>query len=239
MPYGADLAFLADGPKSIQTSCELTVPQTMTSNRWIFVLLLLLASACNETVVKEGSAEKAQESKDATDAQVAATDDSTRNEPTAIPPVMVGGAYLTMKCAQEMSPTDLKFEALVGCRLEDEKGVRHSAASVAETYDFGYSADNATGLKVAMRKLVDDARYDAVWYMRSSSLSSLEQAMKSIRIIFTVGTLDAPEQKTTASLPDVTVPASSIPEASSTDYQTIGSELSTQIKGAEPTPPLP
>lgn len=233
--YCFGLAFVATGPKSIQTSCELTVTPTITAYRCL-VAILLLASACNETVVKESTAEKAEESKDA---QVAATDGTIQNDPTAVPPVMVGGSYLTIKCAEEMSPTDSKFEALVGCRLEDDKGLRHPAASLAEIYDFGWNAESASGMKVAMRKLADDTRYDAVWYFHSSSLSSLKESMKAIRIIFSVGSMDAPEQMTTASLPEATVPVSSIPEASSTDYQTIGSELSTQIKGGEPTPPIP
>lgn len=195
------------------------------------VFLVLLSVACNEVAVNE-SAERKGKSEPV-------TTDSEDQEPTAIPPVAVAGAYLYLKCAQELFPSESKIEALIGCRLEGTEGERVPASSLTADYELGWKAENPSDIRAAVRKLSDDTRYDSVVLFKSPSLSELGAALKRVQIIYYQASPDGWETLISGSLPEISVPAASFPEPGAVDYDAIGKELSSLVGGGEPSPPLP
>ncbi|MBC7533373.1 MAG: hypothetical protein H7318_17515 [Oligoflexus sp.] len=204
-----------------------------------FLLALLFSTACSEAVLKENFIPKdmTTEPSKASGTQLPpATGDEIDKLPVAIQPVAVDGAFLYMKCAQEVAPSATNFEALVGCRLEDSDGKRKPASSVYADFEFGWKTASAGNLRVALKNLQADAPYDTVFLFHSTGLSTLENEIKDVQIVFRKAS--SPEQISKA-LPEILIPASRVTDKTSFDFQAVRAELSAIVTTGEPTPPIP
>lgn len=204
---------------------------------------MLLSTACNDTVINDGVGFKTEQTKTAAGEKKdkAATGENNNVDPqTQLPvaaqPIAIGGAFLYMKCAEEIAPNATRFESLVGCRLEDAQGTRKAASSVYSNFEFGWKALSAENLRVIVKNVPGDQRYDTVFLFQSTSLMSLEDSLQSVQIIFRKA--DSTEQFS-RTFPDILVPLASISDKANIDYQAIRMELSAAVTSGQPTPPIP
>ena len=194
--------------------------------------------ACNEAVLIEQNTletKTAEQSKDTN----RPSGDLSDIPPTASPPVSVAGAFLYLKCAQEVFPTSEIIEAVIGCRLVDQNENRQPAASIYSSFEFSWKPQSDQDLRIAVKNLDDNARYDSLYLLKSSTAAALEAGMKSLQIIFRKDSSQDPQEQIVGLLPEISVAADSINEQASFDYSAMSNEYWRLGNGREPTPPPP
>ncbi len=153
----------------------------------------------------------------------------------AVPPSQIVGSYL--HCACESEPSDVKPEALIGCRLDDANGVRIPTKNMAVGTSVTYSTTApASDLRVLPKALNNDNRYDAAYLFVGSSKNKALQGALETRIYFKFQNVLSTGQTGAVSglVKDIRRDANTLPEPRQSDYNQLQSQI--LVEAPPPSP---
>lgn len=194
----------------------------------ITIIALTLPLACNDLQLN-GSGKKGENG----GSKQASTNVETEAEKID-PPSNVSGSYL--HCAVEQEPTDAKAEALLGCRFDDLTGKRVPVNQISSESLFSYRLANVANLKVYLKDLPNDNRYDAVFLFLANSKADVLQGMAETRIFVQMKDKSGADAAVSGLVSDIQIDPNAIPEARETDYAQVREEIIAEVGTSEPLP---
>jgi len=172
------------------------------------------------------------------------TTSQTPIDETVVPPSSIAGSLLT--CLNEIDATEEIPQFLLGCRFEDEKERRKSLGEIAEKVDFAYQAPGQNDVKVQMKPIVGDKKYDVLFLVIGPEPVAVSVAAAELRVraLLRKTVNDGKDTQIAASIKIYQEsnprpapgqqPSLPLPE----EYDDMRKEMLTDFEGGKTTPPL-